>query len=87
MREDIPTAKRIAPGENGLDFTGSGRIELVRPKLKPCGRPMFFLVIYFWSCPSKRPYFRISGQTRAVAMTTKMVPIPPETTANTGPSK
>src|SRR5882724_6598928 len=36
--------------------------------------------------PSSRPYFRISGQLSAVAMTTRMVPTPPATTEMTGPN-
>ena len=36
---------------------------------------------------SRRPYLRISGQISATAMTTRIVPSPPETTENTGPNQ
>src|SRR5438034_1390942 len=37
--------------------------------------------------PFSRPYLRISGQISAVAITTRIVPTPPETTENTGPKR
>src|SRR5256884_9228473 len=37
--------------------------------------------------PFSRPYWRISGQISAVAITTRIVPTPPETTENTGPKR
>src|SRR5581483_10140001 len=36
---------------------------------------------------SSRPYLRISGQIKATAITTKIVPIPPDTTETTGPNQ
>src|SRR2546430_12576730 len=37
--------------------------------------------------PFSRPYLRISGQISAMAITTRIVPTPPETTENTCPKR
>jgi hypothetical protein len=61
------------------------RLLSIRPRCEPgTARAPVVVSTLHYDAASNRPYFRISGQISAMAMTTMMVPMPPDTTEKHG---